>query len=130
MYHAQIAVQQYAINKYISEEKKVAAYQYLCWIKTPANDLRQALSKHLKMPDREVNYYNEQVIEKQPYTDEVIENYTVGYPIPLIAEQQEFSLLFGQEVQAAMLGKKSAQKAVDDAAAQMQEMFRKAGYIK
>ena len=128
--HAQIAVQQYAINKYVSEERQKAAYMYLAWIKTPENDLRQALSENLKMPDREVNYYNEEVIAKQPYTDEVIENYKVGYPIPLIAEQNEFAFLFGQEIQAAMLGKKTAQEAVKSAAKQMREMFEQAGYYK
>jgi multiple sugar transport system substrate-binding protein len=130
IYHAQIAVQQYAINKYTSKEEKVAAYKYLYWIKTPENDLRQSLSEHLKMPDREVNYYNAEVIAKQPYTDEVIENYKVGYPIPLIAEQNEFAYLFGQEVQAAMLGQKSATEAVKSAAKQMKDMFEQAGYYK
>jgi maltose-binding protein MalE len=130
VFHAQIAVQQYAINKYISEERKIAAYRYLCWIKTPENDLRQALSSHLKMPDREVNYKNPDVIALQPFTPAVLENYHVGYPIPLIAEQQEFSLLFGQEVQAAMLGQKTAKEAVKSAAQQMKDMFEQAGYYK
>lgn len=130
VYHAQIAVQQYAINKYTKEEKKVAAYKYLYFIKTPENDLRQALSEHLKMPDREVNYYNDEVIAKQPYTDEVIENYKVGYPIPQIAELNEFAYLMGQDIVAAMLGSVTAQEAVTNSADQMKDMFEKAGYYK
>jgi len=130
MYHAQITVHQYAINKYTTEEKKVAAYKYLYWIKTPENDLRQALSEHLKMPDREVNYYNDDVIAKQPYTDEVIENYKVGYPIPLIAELNEFAYLMGQDIVAAMLGSKTAKEAISSSVDQMKDMFEKAGYYK
>jgi multiple sugar transport system substrate-binding protein len=130
VYHAQIAVQQYAINKYTSKDRQISSYKYLYWIKTPENDKRQALSEHIKMPDREVNYYDADIIAKQPYTDEVIENYKVGYPIPLIAEQNEFAYLFGQEIQAAMLGQKTAREAVKSAARQMKEMFEQAGYYK
>ena len=71
-----------------------------------------------------------EIIAKQPYTDEVIENYKVGYPIPLIAEQNEFAYLFGQEIQAAMLGQKTAREAVKSATRQMKEMFEQAGYYK
>jgi maltose-binding protein MalE len=114
----------------VSKDRQVNAYKYLYWIKTPENDKRQALSEHIKMPDREVNYYDPEIIAKQPYTDEVIENYKVGYPIPLIAEQNEFAYLFGQEIQAAMLGQKTAKAAVKSASQQMKDMFVQAGYYK
>lgn len=126
--HTRLSAWMFAINKYSNHKEE--AYRYLCWVTDPKVEKRMIMgeTENRGIPARIDNYYDLEVVNEFPFLLAVAQSFEGGVPWPQFPEFEEMYSLVSIELQNAILGKKSSQQALDDAATGLRKIFERAGY--
>jgi multiple sugar transport system substrate-binding protein len=114
-----------ALNKYANHQQ--SAYKFIEWLASP--DVQRSFAKYQFHASRRDYYQDPAVLSKWPeYWKPFAESLEIGYSRPRLTVFRQYSETIQAEISAALLGNKTVKQALDDAACEVIDLFKQAGY--
>ena len=114
-----------ALNKYANHQP--AAYKFIQWLASP--EVQNSFAKYQFHSSRRDYYENSEVLSKWPeYWKPFEQSLEIGNSRPRLTVFRQYSETIQAEVSSALAGNKSVKQALDDAAREVIELFKQAGY--
>jgi multiple sugar transport system substrate-binding protein len=129
-HHTRLSSWMIGINAKSKHPKE--AYQYIEWLTSEQIDKRLVTDTKAakRMPCRIKSHYDPAVLKVMPVLRASADSFNIAVPWPLYPEFMEMYEFLSNAIQDSMTGKKTTEQALNDAAAQMAEVMKKAGKLK
>jgi multiple sugar transport system substrate-binding protein len=115
----------FALNKYAGNHQ--AAYKFIEWLSSA--EVQRSFAKYQFHASRRDYYQDPEVLSKWPeYWKPFAESLEIGYSRPRLTVFRQYSETIQAEISSALGGNKSVKQALDDAACEVIDLFKQAGY--
>jgi multiple sugar transport system substrate-binding protein len=114
-----------ALNKYANHHQ--AAYKFIEWLASP--EVQLSFAKYQFHSSRRDYYQDPTVLAKWPeYWKPLGESLSIGNSRPRLTVFRQYSETIQAEISSALGGNKTVKQALDDAACEIIDLFKQAGY--